>query len=345
MTPRLGKCGRRVLGGPSGAASALMLLSALAACRASPTDPLPMSPPTETAPPPEPVAFGRLRLALPADLTWATASARSGGVSVVPTTWAGAELDGDDRAAAFDAAWAGVLADAERKDPPLDRDSNVIAERDLAPLDGRPVRAVLGYTGMYGLPDERRWDLLLDAGAVLVRAHVVGSRPPDALLDDAVRVLASVRTAADEAFGTADWLYAGPVALALPEAEAEEAGAGYEGAGALSLRSTPRGAPIPEPPLRQRYAELAGGAFRRMFGRMGRTEIVRSQDRSVAGLPGQEVVAEVVPREGDGERRHVWEASAPGPRLLIEWVTPRTPPPPETVATWDAVLDSVAPPP
>ena len=317
--------------------SAPVLLAALlAACSATPAPP-PMSDAPDRASPGEPSRFGRLQVDRPAGLAWASASLRADDVTVTAEPWDGARLDGDDRERAAAAVGADLVRRAsERPAPPWWTGGDVLIERAEIDLDGgRTATVVLSVPGRYALEGARRWEAVLDADGMLVRAQIESRRPPDELRAALVRVLGAVRTAQDDGFGGADWLYAGPLALDLEPAPREEAGVGYTGpGGALQLSAQP----TPSPPDPQSLRERAGRARQ-----LGGVEVLRSRDLAAGGLDGEEVVADVRPRGEPSERTHTWEHVGPQRSVTIDWTQNPAPPQGAGTSEWDALLGSLRP--
>ena len=333
MTPRL---------------SATTGLWLLAACTPDPARPGPVTPgpagPPDSPPPAAvtgtPIGAARLVFAPPDGLAWTRASGFYGDADVLALPWDGADLDGDERDAAFEGAWAGVAREVGRRDAPLwwSAPSAVVEERDLTDRAGRPARGVLAVPGFYSREGERQWDVLADAGPALVRVSSRGPRDPDALLTDALTI-ARAQTPGSFHLGTA--------ALAVPFQGSESVTVELAGrAGRLTVLSRSGGTLPIEPPLRQRAAESEGPGIRRLLGPGGVTTL-RNRDRTVAGLAGREAVLEIAPRGEPGERTHAWEYRGDGGArerfVAVEWTVGLDVPAQPSLAAWDALLDSFRP--
>ena len=314
----------------------------IGACAVSPPAPWPLAPVPTPLDASGSVRFGRYVVSVPPEgVSWQTAIVRCGEAAVTVERWAGAELDGDDRAAAFDAAWADVVRRAAGQPAPpwWDGDGVVLARETLRA--GRRGATLFTVPGRYAPLGMRQWEAAVDAGDALVRVKVAGTDVrAEALRDRLDRVVDALRTPEDDGFGTADWLYAGPVALDLSPAGGEEASAGYRGPlGRLRVSARADGVPN-DASLRERAERTQGGPFRPNTRGVGKVDLVRSRDRRAGGLAGQEVVAVARPRGAEPtERTHTWEHD--GDHLFLTIELAQSPAPSgEADPRWDPIVDS-----
>ena len=323
-----------------------VLAVALAAC-SPPSPSMPAADPAPTVP----AVVGRFSLDLPEPAVWTASVLGYDGTDVTAAPWEGAALDGADRETALDAAGAALQNEVFRRSPPWRLEESgvktaFLGSRETSLADGRRAIAVLGYPGEYTLDGERRWDVITDGGVALLSTHRASQRPEEDVLRELLDLLSASRSSADAAFGESDWLYAGPVALALPPARggpgrSERASASFVlPTGTLGMSIDPAAIEIREQSLLERWADVLAAVAGGQAGGVD-VETVRSGTRTVAGLSGEELV-EITRLRGGGqtERTLTWEHLGDDLEVVIR-VDPSTGPLDAALAEWDRILDSV----
>lgn len=333
--------------------AALLLFAACASTCTRPTAPPPMpdaapSAGTASATPPALGVVGRYRFDLPPGFAFSLGDVSYEYLTLTARPWPGADLDGDAREDAFAAAVAARLAFVQSNEPPSALEGIIetafIETREIGVPGARAAWAALSYDGPYGTEEARRWDVLLDAGPVLIEGEYVSDDAPDVSLARVVERLGAVRVPGDAGFGESDWLYGGGFALAVPEGNPESTTVGYTGPlGNISGGTAPQGAEATPLRFRITLAERELRSNPRVdYG------VVRNEPRVVAGRLGDEAITELHAGEGD-ERVYQWEATGVGSEVSLSYGVQRVPsspplPPRETMtALWDALLNSVRP--
>jgi hypothetical protein len=293
--------------------------------------------------------IGRFSVDIPASLD-VTSGATFRDLKITETPWP----EGMDRAQAREMEWNRFLEKLAQKNPPDDKESVILKNRDFPEL-GDGAKGIFYY---YRDLSSRtaKWKVMMDSGRYAVwlessSTTVDFEQKTNAMADHIAQTGQAYREIADDrarAHLRDGWFHLERNAIHLPYFFHESAGAGATNADrsvelSIELESDKRRhyseSPIPTRKTVREFKDL-------MSGMDVRISIVRYGEREVAGMRGGEFIFRGW-EDGEESIHFIWEYNGvydtgeyPAIKIKMEGSDGRWK---EKIALWDAILDSMQP--
>jgi hypothetical protein len=289
--------------------------------------------------------IGRFSIKVPASLLQTARSHRLRLAEIQEFDWA----DRDSRGEIRDELWREKVAEIKNKRPPSHKSDPVIESREFDKL-GNWAKGIF-YYGNYALAQEGKWEILIDYGPTGIWLKT------DSILTDADNVNKMVRNLTDIAKAYIPGKVAGEKTMGnvfhlnngiidLPYRWDERSFVRFEEAPVgQKLEIEMKETHIDEPKHEGLLARVAAAIVTGYASGVD-TDRIRSRNRTVAGLDGEEQVVRMSDKDGT-ELSFIWryagkKDSGENPKITISMDSPDGKLV-EKLKVWDAILDSMRP--